>query len=155
MASNRLRMVWRSLLFPLLACVLLVGCGEGDDGYATADTSDSERAAIVVPELSDVARRGGELFTANCAECHGPTAGGSSEGPPLVDRIYEPGHHADFSFHVAVSQGSPQHHWSFGDMEPVPGLSPEDVDSIVCYVRELQFANGIFSDRAALSACQG
>jgi len=40
-------------------------------------------------------------------------------------------------------------------MEPVPGLSPEDVDSIVCYVRELQFANGIFSDRAALSACQG
>lgn len=156
MAANRLHKQRESLLVPVLACLLLVGCGDGNgDEYAAADTPDSERAAIVVPELSDVARQGAELFTANCAECHGPAAGGSSQGPPLVDKIYEPGHHADFSFHVAVSQGSPQHHWRFGDMEPVPGLSPDEVDRIVCYVRELQYANGIFSDQRGLIACQG
>ena len=155
MVANQLRKQRGSLLLPVLACILLVGCGDANgDEYATADASDSERAAIVVPELSDIAHQGAELFTANCAECHGPTAGGSSQGPPLVDKIYEPGHHADFSFHVAVSQGSPQHHWRFGDMEPVPGLSPEEVDRIVCYVRELQYANGVFSDRRGLIACQ-
>lgn len=140
----------------LLLCVLQAGCGEGNGGdYAGGDTSGSERSPIVVPELSDVAREGAELFASNCAECHGPAAGGTLQGPPLVDRIYEPGHHADFSFHVAVNRGSPQHHWSFGDMDPVPGLSPEEVDRIVCYVRELQYANGVFSDPKGLIACQG
>ena len=111
--------------------------------------------SIVIPDLSAVARDGAELFTANCSECHGATAGGSSQGPPLIDPIYEPGHHADFSFHLAVNQGSSQHHWQFGDMDPVPGLSPEEVDKIVCYVREVQYANGIFSDPAGLIACEG
>ena len=73
----------------------------------------------------------------------------------MIDPIYEPGHHADFSFHLAVNQGSSQHHWQFGDMNPVPGLSPEEVDKIVCYVREVQYANGIFSDPAGLIACEG
>lgn len=156
MDASRLRKQRESLLVPVLACLLLVGCGDGNRGeYAAAGTPDSERAEIVVPQLSAVAHQGAELFTANCAECHGPTAGGSSQGPPLVDKIYEPGHHADFSFHVAVSQGSPQHHWHFGDMEPVPGLSPDEVDRIVCYVRELQYANGIFSDQRGLVTCQG
>ena len=155
-AANRLYEGCRTILILVLSCVLMVGCGEDSgDGYATSENSGSDRAEVVVPELSDVARQGSELFTANCAECHGPTAGGSSQGPPLVDKIYEPGHHADFSFHIAVNQGSPQHHWSFGDMDPVPGLSPEEVDRIVCYVRELQYANGIFSDEGGLITCQG
>lgn len=156
MAADRLHDGSRSILILVLSGVLLVGCGEDSSGYnADADTSGSEQAEVVMPELSDRARQGAELFTVNCAECHGPTAGGSSQGPPLVHRIYEPGHHADYSFHVAVNQGSPQHHWSFGDMDPVPGLSPEEVDRIVCYVRELQYANGVFTDQRGLATCQG
>ena len=108
-----------------------------------------------VPDLSEVARQGAELFTANCSECHGPSAGGSSQGPPLVDKIYKPGHHADFSFHRAVNQGSPQHHWRFGTWTPYRACPPEDVNKIICYVRELQYANGIFSDPAGLIACEG
>lgn len=156
MDGNRLRLVRRLVLLAVLFCVLLVGCSNAaDDEYPTADTPDSQTASITVPDLSAVAQPGAELFTANCSECHGPTAGGSSQGPPLINSIYAPGHHADFSFHVAVNQGSPQHHWRFGDMDPVPGLSPEEVDRIICYVRELQYANGIFSDPAGLSVCQG
>lgn len=72
----------------------------------------------------------------------------------MVHSIYEPGHHADFSFHRAVSQGTPQHHWGFGDMAPVAGLTPEEVDLVICYVRELQYADGIFSDPANLAVCE-
>ena len=156
MVGSRVRRGRRLVLLAVLVCVWLVGCGEGEDGeYSTADATESQGVSITVPDLSDVARQGAELFTASCSECHGPSAGGSSQGPPLVHKIYESGHHADFSFVVAVNQGSPQHHWRFGDMKPVPGLSPEDVNKIICYVRELQYANGIFSDPAGLVACQG
>ena len=156
MVGSRLRLGSRLVLLAVLVWIVSVGCSEGeDDEYSAADTSDSQTVPVSVPDLSDVARQGAELFTANCSECHGASAGGSSQGPPLVDKIYEPGHHADFSFHLAVNQGSPQHHWRFGDMDPVPGLSPEDVNKIICYVREVQYANGIFSDPAALIACEG
>ena len=155
MSGSRLGLSRRSVMLAALACVLWVGCSDGeDDEYAVGGASDAEAVTVSVPDLSDAARQGADLFAANCSECHGPTAGGSSQGPPLVDKIYEPGHHADFSFHRAVNQGSPQHHWQFGDMEPVPGLSPEEVDKVICYVRELQYANGIFSAPAGLAACQ-
>ena len=139
----------------VLVVVLLAGCSGGEeDPYSAADAPGAQTVAVSVPDLSDAARQGAELFTANCSECHGPTAGGSSQGPPLVHKIYEPGHHADFSFVRAVDTGSPQHHWNFGDMEPVPGLSPEEVNTIICYVRELQYANGIFTAPAGLAACE-
>ena len=145
-----------AVLAAVLAWVFLAGCSAGEeDRYPAADASGDQTAPVVVPDLSDVALQGAELFTANCSECHGPSAGGSSQGPPLVHKIYEPGHHADFSFVRAVEVGSAQHHWNFGDMEPVPGLSDEDVDRIICYVRELQYANGIFADAAGLRACEG
>ncbi len=109
---------------------------------------------MTVPDLSETASRGAALFGPNCSECHGANAGGTAEGPPLVHIYYEPGHHADFSFHIAVRQGTRQHHWEFGDMDPVPGLSDQEVNEIVCYVRELQYANDIFTDPAGLAACQ-
>ena len=156
MVGSRVRLGRRSVLLAALVWGLSLGCGDGGDGeYSTPEATESQGASITVPELTDVARQGAELFTASCSECHGPSAGGTSQGPPLVHRIYEPGHHADFSFVRAVQQGSPQHHWQFGDMEPVSGLSPEDVNKVICYVRELQYANGIFTDPAGLVACQG
>ena len=155
MVGGRLRPGHRSVPVAVLVVVLLVGCSGGEeDSYPAADASGAQTVSVEVPDLSDVASEGAELFTANCSECHGPTAGGSSQGPPLVHKIYEPGHHADFSFVRAVETGSPQHHWNFGDMEPVPGLSPEDVSKVICYVRELQYANGIFIEPAGLAVCE-
>ncbi|SPH18256.1 hypothetical protein DEA8626_01788 [Defluviimonas aquaemixtae] len=60
-----------------------------------------------------------------------------------MHKIYEPSHHGDAAFLVAVRNGVRQHHWDFGNMLPVEGLTDGDVKYIVRYVRELQFENGI------------
>lgn len=88
---------------------------------------------------------GGEaLFNAKCAGCHGIKGAGTKNGPPLVHRIYHPNHHADFSFRRAVSLGVRAHHWKFGDMAKVEGVSDEDVEMIIKYVRSIQHEAGIF-----------
>jgi len=64
--------------------------------------------------------------------------GGTDKGPSLRSIIYEPGHHSDESFHNAIINGARQHHWSFGDMPPVEGLSDEDVELVIAFVRAEQ-----------------
>jgi mono/diheme cytochrome c family protein len=115
----------------LATAVVLAACGAaGDDGGApTAAAPDPQR--------------GEQLFEANCAACHGPAAQGTVSGPPLVHVIYEPGHHSDESFHLAVQRGVQPHHWDFGPMPAVPGLSHEEVADIIAYVRDLQREAGI------------
>ncbi len=100
---------------------------------------------ISVPEtLSAPAYFGQIAFERACSSCHGKNgAGGTGKGPPLVHPIYEPGHHGDPSFHRAAMAGVRSHHWDFGDMPPVEGITDETVTLILTYVRELQRANGI------------
>ena len=88
--------------------------------------------------------KGEALFNQNCAVCHGAQAAGTEKGPPLVHRIYEPNHHTDIAFLLAVRNGVRQHHWPFGDMPPVEGVEDADVALIVNYVRGLQRAAGIY-----------
>ncbi len=87
---------------------------------------------------------GEELFGSKCAKCHGVKGTGTDAGPPLVHRIYEPNHHSDYSFRRAMSMGVRAHHWRFGDMEKVTGLTPEQVELIIKYIREIQQDAGIF-----------
>ena len=103
----------------------------------------AERRAVVVPELSEVARAGVGMFALHCAACHGGDAGGTATGPTLVDPVYRPAHHADVSFVLAVRQGVAAHHGRFGNMPPVPGLNADEVANIIQYVREVQRANGV------------
>jgi mono/diheme cytochrome c family protein len=98
---------------------------------------------LIVPPLSEVTQAGKQAFDRHCAGCHGAHAAGSPTGPPLVHRIYGPGHHGDAAFLLAVRRGVRAHHWRFGDMPPQPQVGGEEVARIVCYVRELQRANGI------------
>ena len=86
---------------------------------------------------------GETMYAGSCGTCHGVNGIGSNTGPPLVDKIYEPSHHADAAFHLAVQLGVAPHHWQFGPMEPVEGLPPEQVDQIIAYVRWLQRQAGI------------
>ena len=86
---------------------------------------------------------GTQLFANNCARCHGDAADGTDMGPPLVHRLYEPGHHPDFSFQNAVKNGVISHHWEFGDMPPVAGLSEGEVAQIIAHVRGLQRDSGL------------
>lgn len=96
------------------------------------------------PPLDGVASEGERVFNDYSASCHGPDAAGQ-EGiaPPLIHRIYEPSHHADGSFLLAVRQGVRAHPWPFGNMPPTEGLTGRQVEQIVAYIRMLQRANGI------------
>ncbi|GGH18387.1 Cytochrome c [Cribrihabitans marinus] len=100
---------------------------------------------VKVPEtLSAPGYFGQVAFERSCASCHGiNAAGGTGNGPPLVHPIYEPGHHGDTAFLRAAMTGVQAHHWGFGDMPPVEGMTDETVALIVTYIRELQRANGI------------
>lgn len=98
---------------------------------------------VAEPRLSEQAQAGKTLFDANCASCHGPSGSGSEQGPPLIYRIYHPGHHGDMSFYIAVRKGTRAHHWSFGDMPPQPQVAPGDIPAIIRYIREVQEENGI------------
>ena len=86
---------------------------------------------------------GEKLYSQNCLVCHGTNGLGSNQGPPFVAKTYNPRHHADLAFHLAVRNGVRSHHWNFGDMKPIPNLSPEDVGHIVQYVRAIQRKSGI------------
>ncbi|WP_343082200.1 cytochrome c [Ostreiculturibacter nitratireducens] len=100
---------------------------------------------VTVPELEGSAEIGARAFAEKCAACHGEAAGGiEGKGPPLVHKIYEPGHHGDIAFLLAARNGARAHHWDFGDMPPVEGITEVEVAAIIAYVRTLQKANGIF-----------
>lgn len=109
-----------------------------------APSGGSTTVSVKVPKLSALAVTGRKAFDANCAQCHGANAAGTDQGPPLVHDIYNPGHHGDDAFFLAAKRGTRRHHWTFGDMPPVPQVIDEQIAAIIRYVRELQRANGIF-----------
>lgn len=109
----------------------------------TTKPASSAITAVIVPALSPVATEGQELFNDTCAACHGDNGKGTEMGPPLIHPIYEPDHHADISFALAVRNGVRQHHWPYGDMPAQPHITADDLRKIVLFVREAQEANGI------------
>ena len=111
----------------------------------SSPSENTALATVVLPdELSDRAKMGKSAFEAKCTVCHGNDgAGQAGVAPPLIHKIYEPSHHGDEAFQRAVSMGVRAHHWPFGDMPPVPGLTRADVEMLVAYIREVQRANGI------------
>jgi mono/diheme cytochrome c family protein len=122
---------WRAGL--LAALTGATGCGERaevvqfDPGPAPAELVSGER-----------------LFEEQCSRCHGQRAAGSDLGPPLVHGYYEPNHHADAAFQRAVRFGVQPHHWNYGPMPPVEGVTPAQVDEITAYVRWLQRRAGVY-----------
>ena len=130
----------------------------GGVGYAmwpaSPQSADSEAAIsleggvladVLLPEaLSQNAQIEQLGFEAKCAACHGLNAAGQDGvAPPLVHIIYEPSHHGDEAFQRAAAMGVRGHHWPFGDMPAVEGVTRGDVTMIIAYIRELQRANGI------------
>lgn len=108
-------------------------------------SDESTRSAqIVAPrQLSAAASLGKKGYDDNCAQCHGGNAAGTDKGPPLVHAYYNPGHHADEAFYMAIAKGVRQHHWRFGNMPPQSQVTQGQAQMIIAYVREVQVANGI------------
>ncbi len=129
--------VW--LITGVATFVALVVAGAVSGGDGTSPGSVTERDPEVVAA-------GEELFQANCASCHGPDLEGTDTGPPFLNAIYAPNHHADEAFLRAVELGVQAHHWNFGPMPPVDGLERDDITKIVAFVRSQQEAAGVFRD---------
>lgn len=144
----------KSIIFALIAiaAVAIVGYAystmrsmhNGKMPMGTMHGGGKPLATVTVPVLSAKAKLGRPLFNDNCSACHGKNAAGQ-EGvaPPLIHKIYEPNHHGDIAFQRAAKFGVRAHHWPFGNMPPVKGITEVEVEKIIAYVRELQRANGI------------
>ncbi|MFA5564678.1 MAG: cytochrome c [Acidimicrobiia bacterium] len=116
-------------LLAILALVLglfLAGCSS--DSSATSSDGVTEQGEAVYQDA--------------CASCHGTDLRGTNDGPPLLSQVYEPGHHPDIAFVSAIKNGSPAHHWGFGDMSPVPGLDDNEIDAVISYIRQQQETHG-------------
>lgn len=123
-----------SLKFSVSFLALLVSASAYAQGWQVPQPSPG---LMVNPAL------GKKLYTANCASCHGADLQGSGNGPPMLHKVYEPSHHSDAAFQLAVKNGVKAHHWRFGDMAPVPKLTPDDVAHITAYIRAEQRKVGI------------
>ena len=115
-----------------VGALLVAGCG-ADTTVFVAEIPAQDPALVA---------RGEALYQASCADCHGADLRGTDRGPSHLSEIYEPNHHADIAFLLAVRRGTPAHHWTFGAMAPVEGLSEDDVAAIGAYVREAQRTEG-------------
>ena len=136
----------RTVLVATIAAIAAGGAwwlwGQSD---ATRQAEGQALAVVTMPAtLSPEAEAGQQAFAANCASCHGTNAEGRAGiAPPLIHKIYEPGHHSDMSFVMAARNGVRAHHWPFGNMAPMPGLTDPELAGIIRFVREVQVANGI------------
>jgi mono/diheme cytochrome c family protein len=116
---------------PLLV-LLLAACG---------GASEDPETGLPVQD-ADLVATGDPLYQAKCASCHGTDLRGTDKGPSHLSVVYEPNHHGDEAFVVAIRVGSRQHHWRFGNMERVDGLSDDDITAIIAFVRENQRIEG-------------
>jgi mono/diheme cytochrome c family protein len=119
----------RALGLVFAGAVLVGGCGSGGDPGETAGGGDA----------------GAKVYAAKCAECHGANLEGTAKGPSHLSRVYEPGHHPDAAFRRAIAQGARAHHWNFGDMAPVQGMSEADTTAVIAYIHAQQRERG-FTD---------
>ena len=140
-------LIFTGVFVVISAAYLLIPIISNSTDYDEVSVIDNSAiVSIELPdELSKVAQIGKLAFQSNCLACHGENAvGQKGVAPPLIHKIYEPSHHGDESFQRAISVGVRAHHWKFGNMPAIEGLTRGDVKAIIAYVRELQAANGIF-----------
>lgn len=145
-------MKWGAIFFAIVALlggvwyVALTGKTTPPDAASQGVTllDDALVSVSVSASFTEQEQTGNRAYDANCAACHGENAQGKQGvAPPLVHKIYEPSHHGDMAFVLAAQNGVRAHHWKFGNMPAVKGVTQADVMNIVAYVRALQRKNGI------------
>jgi mono/diheme cytochrome c family protein len=142
--TNRRELPVRRLVVAAVAALALalgaVACGGDDEGEGAglaADTATTGSAG----GTADLTL-GEDVYQSRCAACHGDDLRGTERGPSQLSIVYQPSHHPDASYVAAITQGSASHHWDFGDMPPVEGLSEDEIASVIAYIRSVQDAEG-------------
>ena len=144
MIMRSVSVLWTAVAV-LLFSIASTGCSPEPESQVAPPPVDEVQvllrqiAATSPPEVA----QGKTLFEQNCSVCHGPVGDGTTVGPPLVHIIYEPNHHADAAFFLAARNGVRSHHWRFGDMPPLPGITDQMMLEIIGYIRWLQRQVGI------------
>ena len=119
---------WATAL--VVAAVLVVGC---------ADSAAPDESEVEAAEAGDL---GAQVYANSCASCHGADLRGTDKGPSQLSIVYEPNHHPDDAYRSAIANGAPEHHWTFGDMAPVDGLTSEEVEAVIDFIRSEQQRQG-------------
>ena len=118
----------------VVLAVAVVGFGENSSSIGVASELPTQDPDLVAA--------GEPLYQAGCASCHGTDLRGTDLGPSHLSVVYEPNHHGDAAFVLAAQNGVRAHHWPFGDMPPVPGLTEQELEAVVAFVREHQRIEG-------------
>ena len=69
-----------SMRWAALMAIAVLVLGGGAWRYFGAISSDEARPGVIIPTFSSSAERGGDMFQANCAVCHGVNAVGTNKG---------------------------------------------------------------------------
>ena len=119
--------------------LVLLACSDTQDAAPSDTVNAAAEEVAAIPAGAD----GATVYQARCASCHGADLRGTDDGPSQLSIVYEPGHHGDAAYRSAIRNGAVQHHWNFGNMPAVEGITDAEVKMVTAYVRELQRANGI------------
>lgn len=130
--KGRLGAAWGWVAPPIVAALLIIGCSDNDATDPTAPDAAADPAGSV----------GADVYADSCASCHGADLRGTDKGPSQLSIVYEPNHHPDDAYRSAIANGAPQHHWTFGDMPAVEGLSNEEIEAVIAFIRAEQARQG-------------
>ncbi len=109
----------------------------------TMPLAEAQQAAASSLKVPFKYALGKSLFEQHCASCHGQSGQGTDKGPTFMSPVYKSSHHGDAAFYHAALNGARAHHWKFGDMPPVDGISRRKLDKIIPYIRWMQQQHGI------------
>lgn len=134
----------RALAVALATSAFAVACGTdaGDAGDYLAEEPAPTSSTAAPPSASTAAAPavpdGAAVYQQYCAECHGVDLRGTDKGPSQLSIVYEPNHHGDYAYRVAIREGTREHHWWFGDMPPVEGITDLEIEKVISFIRAEQ-----------------
>ena len=126
MAPARRRLGWLVTVGMTLAC-------RGDGGSSTPAPPPFDPGPVPAEHAA-----GAQLFLASCTGCHGRAGSGFAGGPPLLDTLYLSPRFPDSAVRRAVLGGAPSRNWDFDDMPAIRTVRPDQIPSVVGYLRWVQ-----------------
>ena len=126
----------------LMRCVMVLSVLTVVSFPATGKSLDPN--TVKTPKMTPELNLGKMNYDALCASCHGKNTAGTDKGPTFLHKVYHPGHHGDGAFFIAAMKGVRAHHWRFGNMKPVEGITEGQIKKIIPYIRAVQKENGLF-----------